>query len=206
MSFPFPDTETSCWFRRIKGREEAFIEREREWHFSPLNRREKPHLKRDQKARHETNLAAKHSPRSFYAPYRSALGKKAIQLTCGGEDFNCSRELELLSHQAVIQVTILQCKYVRYTISCFTSFQMLGCFMSFRLRVFLCVRDERAKDRNRKTDIGRGSEDDFFFLVEWYAAGRQAAVSLPDALGVQLCGVNSQKTSLCSQKMRASRV
>lgn len=34
----------------------------------------------------------------------------------------------------------------------------------------------------------------------------QAAVSLSDALGLQLCGVNSHKTSLCSQKMRACKV
>ena len=36
--------------------------------------------------------------------------------------------------------------------------------------------------------------------------GEKAPVSLLDALGVQLCGVNSHKTSLCSQKMRAGRV
>ena len=35
---------------------------------------------------------------------------------------------------------------------------------------------------------------------------KQAAVSLPDTLGVQLWCVNSHKTSLCSQKMRAGRV
>lgn len=62
--------------------------------------------------------------------------------------------------------------------------------------------DERARDRNRKTDM----EEVRTIFSREARSREQAAVSLSDALGVQLCGVNSHKTSLCSQKMRASRV
>lgn len=41
------------------------------------------------------------------------------------------------------------------------------------------------------------------YLKEKHAAG---SWRLSNTLGVQLCGVNSQKTFFCSQKMRAGRV
>lgn len=41
------------------------------------------------------------------------------------------------------------------------------------------------------------------YLEEKHAAGNWR---LSNTLGVQLCGVNSQKTFFCSQKMRAGRV
>ncbi len=91
-------------------------------------------------------------------------------------DFNCSRELKLLSHQAVIQIKILQCKYVRYIISCFTSFQMLSCFISFTLRCFFCV----CVMKEKETEIERQTWRKWgCFLVERHAAGSRLLSPCP---------------------------
>lgn len=90
---------------RIKGCVnlfEAFSEREREWHFSLLNRQEKPRSRRDQRPNMK-QICSRAFAKIFHVLYIS-FWKEVIQLTCGGEDFNCSRELRLLSHQAVIQI------------------------------------------------------------------------------------------------------
>lgn len=117
------------------------------------------------------------------------------------------RRLQLLQSSGcwvvkLFHIHFLQCKYVGYIFSSFTSSWMLSSLMSSSLMVFFpsVVKEQKA---SRKTAIGWSK---VVFSRGACSGELQAAVSLSDALGLQLCGVNSHKTSLCSQKMRACRV
>ena len=84
----------------------------------------------------------------------------------------------------------------------------LGLGGFFLLLFFFSPRDERAKKKKKgqKKKNRHWGRKWKMILSREARGGEKAPVSLLDALGVQLCGVNSHKTSLCSQKMRAGRV